>query len=130
MRNSVSARCHKVLATRRCIEKAQENKKDKPADTLVKLRELFDQDRKVQNCINSAECVGRESFLTTHPAKLTRRKGKVASLTPDLEGKELAIPKFLELVENARRLSEEAKRARTEASKFDYPLQSLQGAAD
>lgn len=80
-----------MLEVLRRIVKGRENKKDEPADIVMKIRELFDQGRKVA--------------VQTCPAKLDRHKAKIASLRSDLEVKELELHTLPRLVEEAAGLS-------------------------
>lgn len=60
-----------MLAAKKRIGMAREDEKNKPADTHVKLRELFDK--------------GRRIVAAAHSAKLERLKGKIELLTSNLQ---------------------------------------------
>lgn len=98
-----------LTALRRIVE-APEDKKGKPVETLVELRELFDQ--------------GRIVAVLTHPAELAKLRAKIVSLKNDLEFKKLELQTFPGLFKEVARLGEEVKKVRTEALAFNVPLQS------
>lgn len=107
-RDCANARYDEMSAAQQRILKAQQDKMDRPANTLVTFCELFGQ--------------GREVAESTHPAKLERLKAKIASLISDLQMNEIQLQTFLQLVEEAVRLREEVGKVCTEASGFDAPL--------
>lgn len=79
---------------------------------LLNLRELFEQGRKVA--------------APTHPAERAEAEAMVASLTSDLEVKELQLQPLLGIFMEAVCLREEAKKVRTEASDSDALLHDFQ----
>lgn len=92
-RDSASARYSEVYARICRIFKACEVKKDKPADTLVRLRELFDQ--------------GYNVAIPKHSAKLAMLWVKVVSWTNGLEVNEFEFQTLPALVDKKARLHEE-----------------------
>lgn len=91
-RNSANARYHKVLAALSLIVKAREDKRYKLAHTLVKMIEIFENNWKV--------------IAPKHPPNLAKLWAKIASLTNDLEVKEVELQTLPGLVDKEVRLGE------------------------